>query len=296
MRPRSLTHQVLGTLVVLLFFIMPVPRVNTHAQTSGTFLFLALFAVVKALSRQRASCLRLGIFAGLIAAALATLRMNFAPAAAIALALSSLSFGCVARPLRIQLPRAILPLAVMVAILVPWAMVLMRSSGTPFYPLMKGFQEGAFLEAPIVAHPLAHLGWTLTTVLFPPVLFLLLPFCLMPPSRRLRPLTAMFSATFLTTLATAWACTQMDATLIYRYCAGLLIACAFGGFALLLRRWGTLTFRVRCATLFLLVLVPSVAAHDYSEAFRFSYPALLARAASYWIVRRLEWRVERRMG
>jgi hypothetical protein len=269
LRPRSPRQKALGLLIVLLFFAMPIPRVNTHSELSGAALFLAFFVVRPAQRPPHRGSLRLGILGGLIAAALATLRMNFVPAAGLALLLCALPFHRF-RTLRSARGWALvlLPLAVMFIVLIPWGVVLLQSSGTPVYPLFKGFQHGAFLDSPITGHPLDHLNWTLLTVLFPPILFLLLPLCIKPPLRVLRGITPLYIAAVLTTLATAWAYTQVDSTTLYRYSSPLLIAAAFATFALVLRRSSRLSPKIRGAVIALLLFAPFIAAHEYSELFR----------------------------
>jgi hypothetical protein len=288
--PRSSLQRAFATLLVLAFLVMPVERVNTHAQVTGTVLFLALFVVLATRKQSHHSLARLSILAGTIAAAFATLRMNFVPAAGLALILSSIPFQDL-RSLRHGRGwiTFTLPLVVMALLLIPWAIVLQQSSGTPLYPLLKGFQHGAFLDAPITAHTIDHLSWTLKTGLFPPIFFLLLPLGILPTLRSLRGIMPLYAAALLTTLATAWAYTQVDTATLYRYSAPLLIACAFAALARLFHAWPALSNRTRIATVGLILLIPFVAAHEYSEAFRAAYPVLLGPVLllAVWSARRL---------
>ncbi|MDP9114589.1 MAG: hypothetical protein M3O20_13050, partial [Acidobacteriota bacterium] len=117
---------VLGTVAVLL---VPILRNNTMSQATGLVLWIALFRTV-----QRRSM----VLAGLLLAALCSLRGSYVVAVVlltVALLISTLYREGVrgaAGWWRM--------VAAACAAIVPWCLLSYRSSGTPIYPLFKGYQ------------------------------------------------------------------------------------------------------------------------------------------------------------
>jgi hypothetical protein len=164
----------------------------------------------------------------------------------------------------------------MAAFLAPFTLVLRLSSGTPFYPLFKGNQHGAFLVAAI---PLAaRIHWTLTSLLYPKILVLFVPAILAIRLRRTRDAILLYLAAALMTAATAWLFTNQNTANLFRLCSPPLFTAAFFTLGLAARRWKTLDRPDRLAAVGSIPLIIVVCAFEYSDLFRGHFPMLLLAA------------------
>jgi hypothetical protein len=137
--PRTRWQRIRTSAFLLLVLVTPFPRVNSQSATSGLFMFLVLagtLRLARAGSRRRVS---LAILAGVVAAAAATLRMNFVPVAVAYLVAAEAGRWLQDRVRwRECLRDAALALGTAAVCLAPWALMLYCSSNTLLFPLMKG--------------------------------------------------------------------------------------------------------------------------------------------------------------
>jgi hypothetical protein len=149
--PRAL-HAVPTVLVLTL----PAVRANTTSLMSGVVFFLALYRTATWRGLDAAPR-RAAVVLGMLAAAAATLRpTNLAPAA-LFLALLYAPAVLRARGTRDTAPRAglagaVIAFGAMAALVLPWALLSQRSSGTPLFPLLHGNYQVAY-EDLTAAHP-----------------------------------------------------------------------------------------------------------------------------------------------
>jgi hypothetical protein len=120
-----------ATACTIAALLVPIVRHNTMSQATGVLLWLALYRTFR---------LKSPVLAGLLLAALCTLRSNYIGAAAI-LALAALvpAAGLITT-VRDRLRFA----AAAGAGIVCWALLLYRSSGSPVYPLFAGFARYSY--------------------------------------------------------------------------------------------------------------------------------------------------------
>jgi hypothetical protein len=123
--------------------LMPVPRLNSMSQTTGLVLFLTLFQTIHLVFRSKVVRAREIVCLGMLAAAICTLRDNYIPAAILALA------GCFVADPRIGALRARIACGASACLaallfLVPWMVILQRSSGSWLYPLIRGNHQRSF--------------------------------------------------------------------------------------------------------------------------------------------------------
>lgn len=133
--------QVLPLAVSLLFGLGLILRVNTASQTTSLVCFLTvartLYLVIEA-ERRTLLC----VVVGLAAAAAVSLRHLNLPFPAL-LMLAFLPGHVARRGWRPALTDGCVTAASWLAFLAPWMMALYASSGTPLYPLFKGFHIGS---------------------------------------------------------------------------------------------------------------------------------------------------------
>ncbi|MGN6369155.1 MAG: hypothetical protein ACTHN5_12910 [Phycisphaerae bacterium] len=290
MRPRTEKRRMLATLVITAFLMAMVQRVNTHAQASGVVLFLALGELLPLMKGRGGSGVVAGVLVGLIAAGAASLRMNYAGAAVVAIAAGG---AFAARSWRLRWPAMGSAAAMTVAVLAPWAVVLERSSHSPFYPVVLGNDHGAFLSTGMTAG--ARAAWAGMSLLYPPtwsLLFAWVPALLM---RRRRDLLPLLAGGTVMTLVLGWSFTNQETINLYRLASPVLMACAWACVVVMMKRWGRSSGLFRWGTLGLLALLATGGAYPYSDSFRhsFSLTVLLVFAAVTWAIaakaRRARW-------
>ncbi len=199
-----------GSLLALgLILLTPSAMVNTTAAVWGAVLFTALFLLL-----DHHQALRAGrpygyaVLAGLLSAALCSLKYNLIPAGVILLA------GCIALSARRSpspaavLARGAVAALVLVAILLPWMLSLRSSSGTFLFPLLgKGFHgtaydSGYLAPSADLASPRRLFSDTLQFFAAPPILSLILLGAALLRFRR-APASAPLASLLLASLAAA---------------------------------------------------------------------------------------------
>ena len=160
----------------------------------------------------------------MVVAGAATLRPQFAVAAALTVTV----YWLLARPEGVDWRRhflALIKVGALAALLVlPWAILLQVSSGSPFYPLIAGNHQPAFavFEADIgFGGKLAFLWVFLTD---PRVALFLAPLAAVVLRRRQKAVTALYLASAVTAVITAMSFTSLDIDGLHRYAAPLLTA------------------------------------------------------------------------
>ncbi len=266
MRARTERRRMLVSLAIAAFFVAMVQRVNTHAEASGVVLFLALWQVLPLMGRRR-NFAAAGVLVGLVAAGAASLRMNYAGAVVVTVVAAGIF------AVRGEWRRwSAVGIATMVilALLTPWAVVLVRSSGSPFYPLLRGNDRGLFLSTGITTT--ARAVWAGMSLLYPPIwslLFVWVPVLFMRRRRDLLPL--LLGATVMTLLL-GWSFTNQETINLYRLASPVLMASAWASILVMMKRWERSGAPFRWGTLGLLALLAAGGAYPYSDSFRHSFP------------------------
>ncbi len=174
----------LAALVLLVLLLIPVPHANINSELTGSVLFLALLRTFHL--RPHGNPLSRAILIGLIAAAFATLRMNYVPTACLASGLTYAAFFVFPprRPHTGKPPRSIylrqfaLSLAALILFLIPWSVVLHQSSGTYLYPLFRGTQRPDYDYLNAHLSPAQTIHWIARFLAIPGI-----PPPLRPPAR-----------------------------------------------------------------------------------------------------------------
>ncbi len=192
---------VLGTAAVLL---VPISRNNTMSQVTGLVLWIALFRTLR---------IRSVVLAGLLLAALCSLRSTYIVAAV--LVTTALLISTIYRERLRGLAAWWRMVAVACAAILPWCLLLYRSSGTLVYPLFKGYQAAGMSSS-------FHTGWiaqahaVLRLLADPSVLFLLVPLLLV--TLLVRGSHVPFcAAALILSLAIPWAAPITDTPTLFRY-------------------------------------------------------------------------------
>ena len=131
--PIGLAYAIAGLAILL-----PVPRANSMSQVAGVVLFFTLFRTLQD-STQRLPRWQDGGVAAMVVAATCSLRMSYIPVVAVFCAIGFLF----ANPLPLRRRMAHLAGMGLAAtlFLLPWMLLLHRSSGSWIYPLMPGNQQ-----------------------------------------------------------------------------------------------------------------------------------------------------------
>ena len=192
---------VLGTVAVLL---VPVSRNNTMSQVTGLVLWIALFRTVR---------IRSTVLAGLLLAALCSLRSSYV--VAVVLVMAALLISTIYRNRPGGLGGWWRMVAVGCAAIVPWCLLLYRSSGTLLYPLFKGYRAAGMSSS-------YHLAWTdqahavFRLLSEPSALFLLVPLLL--TTLLVRGSHVPFcAAALILSLAIPWTAPLTDTPTLFRY-------------------------------------------------------------------------------
>ena len=257
-RPRTPMRRALALLVVLALLFLPVPRINTQSQASGAVLFLTLLRTMRfeRLGRRRSYAAAVAL--GIIGAGISTLRMNFLPAAVLAIGLSYAGRMLLFRAVwRTYARRLLLAAAVFLLALGPWAIVLYQSSKSLMYPLMRGLQRPEYTAVMEQRFTLAEkVWWVAGFLLSASTLAMLAPMLLSFRRRFVGDLLPFCAAALASSIVMATVFTRSDYDNIYRYCFAMLAA---GNIAAIL--WVLLRLRHRLlhfVALGALLLVPIV--------------------------------------
>lgn len=143
------------------FLLLWVPQLNTSPLLAGVALLMVLGAELGRMVEVRpVRWERVAAAVGLLIAAAATLRVFFLMAA-VAMVAAAACVVLVSRPA--AWGRLLVAFAgaglVAGAILVPWALVLWQSCGTPLFPLFPGHVNPAFLEVRAVTGAMERVGY-----------------------------------------------------------------------------------------------------------------------------------------
>jgi hypothetical protein len=128
---RLALRPIVATACTLAALLVPIVRHNTMSQATGVLLWLALYRTFR---------LKSPLLAGLLLAAVCTLRSNYIGAAAILALAALLPVTGLMVTVRDRLKFGAAAGAAMVC----WALLLYRSSGSPVYPLIGGFARYSY--------------------------------------------------------------------------------------------------------------------------------------------------------
>jgi hypothetical protein len=191
----------MGTVAVLL---VPISRNNTMSQVTGLVLWIALYRTIR---------IRSTVLAGLLLTALCSLRSTYI--LAVVLVSAALLISIIYRKTPGEFAAWWRMVAVACAAVVPWCLLLYRSSGTLVYPLFKGYQAVGMSSS-------FHTVWTdqahavLRLLSNPSVLFLLAPLAV--TTFLVRGSHVPFcAAALILSLAIPWAAPMTDTPTLYRY-------------------------------------------------------------------------------
>ena len=115
----------------LLFLFMDVPRINTASQITGLLCFSTFVSLLRRLVVEEDESRWIWIALAVVGAAFSTLRANFGPGAEMLLALSWIGYP----KARTSLLKASISIFIL---LLPWMLEMYVSSGTPWFPILKG--------------------------------------------------------------------------------------------------------------------------------------------------------------
>jgi hypothetical protein len=263
-KPKSILQRLISYFSIALLLIIGMPHTNSFSLASGAVLILTLFATLEYESDNKN--LRPGYWAllGAISAATIALRINFAPGLVLVLSLH-LALQVAAAPGRRKqiMLGALFCCAVVLALLLPWALALWESSATPLYPLLTGtYHEIGLFSVKASWRELADI-FTLITVkaMWPLMLGILLCF-----TRKTAPVGVPFYlAALLVSLLVIYLNPLGNTIHAYRYSFSMLFAAELGLICLALRAdAGTLQRYLALAV----VLTIGVASRDrISETF-----------------------------
>ena len=281
MRARTERRRMLASLAIAAFLMAMVQRINTHAQASGIVLFLALWELLPLRRRRGFSGAAAGLLVGLVAAGAASLRMNYAGAAVVAIVAAGI---LIPRDWRRRWLAIGIAMAVVLALLTPWAIVLEHSSNSPFYPLVLGNDRGLLLSTGMKMTERAV--WAGMSLLYPPtwsLLFVWVPALFM---RRRRDLLPLLTGATVMTLLLGWSFTNQETINLYRLASPVLMACAWAAVVVMMKRWHRSGPLFRWGTLGLLALFATSGAYPYSDSFRhsFSFAVLLLFLFATWAI------------
>jgi hypothetical protein len=188
LRPRTAREFFFAGLLIIISFITYVPRANTMSSATGTMLFLTLFRTLALENSPSIRRSRIGWATAIVVAAVSTLRVNYVIGGFAALILSRL-FARADHPFLLRIKAVVIDITKACAFLLPWSLLLFISSGTFFYPLMKGNGRNFDLFVRTDSSPRLFVRWIWGYVSTEPVPVLLAPIIILicfPPFRRSR--------------------------------------------------------------------------------------------------------------
>jgi hypothetical protein len=228
-RGGSLWRSPLGVLLGLVAVTTPIIRVNTGSHFTGVILLVGLFVTLDLAERDGTRRLRLLAVAGLIAAALASLRAQNVLVACATLGIFWLASWIAARrpPRAVLIEAALLGASVVIALL-PWMIMSYRSNATPIFPLFEGNNNREF--NPIALDEGLHKRMSLPMQMFiyPALIPLFLCMLAAPAWRYGVAARAVCISAVFTSVVLAYMITLApDDTTVPRYVQPLLLAGAF---------------------------------------------------------------------
>jgi hypothetical protein len=176
LRPRTARQFLFAGLLIVLSFLTAVPRANSQSLATGVMLFLTLFRTVALENGTPLQRRRIGWATIIVVAAVSTLRVNNLIAAFAALILSRLF--TIGRPAKERMIHAGVDAASAMILILPWSILMIISSGTFLYPLMKGNERGLHLLLRNDVGPAALLRWIAGFLCYGPVPIMLAPLAL----------------------------------------------------------------------------------------------------------------------
>jgi hypothetical protein len=223
-------------LVVLFLLMLPDVGVNIASHWSGVLLFVALYRTVAgAEAAADASAARWLAVAGGVAAAVTTLRQNYAVVAVLFLALALASRLTALRRERgwsaawnAERGRWVITASAAALAVLPWCVAAYASNRTFLFPFVPGTWNRGLSLVPLGGTWLQELGYYAYAVLEAEPLSILAPLCVLlafARDRRLaRPLSAFFLASLVGALLLFHALVGSDVSSLWRYLYGAGIA------------------------------------------------------------------------
>jgi hypothetical protein len=215
----------LGMLLAAIAVTTPILRVNTASHFTGVVLLVALFVTLDLAERTPARRLALLGVAGMIAAALSSLRAQYVPAAGGAIGLFWLVSWLKDRAaMRIALSEAACWGGSFFLGLLPWMIMGFLSNGSPLFPLFQGGNNPGFIP-PVDQPVFVRLGSPLRMILHPALLPLLLCTLAAPAWRRSVAARAVVISGVFASLLLAYSISLVpDDLTVPRYVQPLLVA------------------------------------------------------------------------
>jgi hypothetical protein len=180
-RPVGKRKRLLAASVIAIFLLVPrttFPWLNTHSEMTGVILFLTLLRTL-AMENGRQKSWRLAALAGIIAAAISTMRVSYLPAAVFSIGLCYAARMILDRS-RWKMYLAHLAIAgvTCAVLLLPWSAVLYESSRTFLHPLWQGNQRPEFAYRDAGFDFMQKIRWVLGFAAYPAAIVLALPLIL----------------------------------------------------------------------------------------------------------------------
>jgi hypothetical protein len=202
--------------------LMPVPRINCMSQGTGLVLFLTLFRTFQ-LVRERGFRTRDIVVIGLIASAVCALRDNYIPAAILACVFGFLADAHMGS-IRPRIVKAIGSTLATFLFLLPWMIVLYRSSGSLLYPLMHGNHQPSFNTYSANMNAFETLQAAGSFFLYFSTAIIVIPAILLAWSALDRLAFAQIGAGIVTAAMTALSFTYTNNSSLFRYAHAFLAA------------------------------------------------------------------------
>jgi len=212
-------------ITVLVILVLPFPLLNSASHITGLALFLTLFRTLErqpVLTQQTTRSIWL---VAMVLAGAASLRAHFLAAGALTVA----CYWCVsAVQSRDGWKQATVSLihsgAATLVCLMPWMILLHRSSGSFLYPLIRGNHRDEFENYSASLELGDHVQVFADTFLDAKLLIFMVPVILLVFRRSYPAATALYIGALLTSAAMTWIFTHSDVDNILRYVAPFLYA------------------------------------------------------------------------
>jgi len=212
-------------LTLLLIFVLPFPLLNSASQTTGLAMFLTLFRTLERLSTPYETSARTIWIIGMVVAGAASLRPQFLFAATLTIVVYWVICWTQSRDQwRIYASSLAHTGIASLICLMPWMILLQRSSNTFLYPILRGNHRPEFenFHAPLgIAE---HFSFFTDTLFDPRFLLFALPIVLFFFYRKNLAAFSLYVSALITTAVMAWVFTHSDVDNIHRYVAPFLNA------------------------------------------------------------------------